>query len=176
MYFVFNISSSYLKDFLFFTFGKQMYEFNHENCINIEFDLSVDENREDLCDFKEAKANHKKNKKKETKDNDERNDDDTFLLLRFTKKRFLFFAKKKRRVKRCVKRYRFSSSFSLNEDTATKNESDISSYISFRLHRLTRLWFIFFHSIDFEKNTCDDDQIKTVNEQFSITVIYEQQS
>ena len=135
---VFNISSSYFKDLFSFTLDKQMYESNHEDCINIESDFSVDENREDLCDFIETKASHKKDKKEETKDNDKKNDDDTFLLLCFTKKRSLFSAKKKRRVKRRVKRHRFSSSFSSDENIATKNESNIKSYISFRSHRLTR--------------------------------------
>lgn len=166
-----NISSSYFKDLLSFTPGKQMYGSHHGDRIDTGPGPSVGEDREDQCVFKEAKAGHKKDKKEETKGNGERDDGDTSLLLRFTKKRPLFSAKKKCRVKRRVKRHRFSSSFSSDEDTATENESDISSYISFRSHRLSRPRSTSSHSIGFEGDTCDDGQIETVDERSRMTVI-----
>lgn len=93
---------------------------------------SADKNRVDQWTPKEAEAGYEEDQKGETEGNGERSDCDTPLLLRFTKKRPLSSGKKKPRVKRRVKRRRFSSSFSSDEATATENESDISSYTSFR--------------------------------------------
>ena len=176
VHFIFNISSSYFKNLLSFTLDKQMCESHDENRINIDSDFSIDENKEDQWDFQETKTNHEKDKKEETKSNDERNDDDKSSLLNFTKKRSLSFVKKKSDVKRCVKRRRFSSFFSSNENIATRNESNINSYTSFRSHRFSKSRLISSDSIDFEKDTCDDDKMKIVNERSRMIVIYEQQS
>ena len=153
-----------------------MYGSNHGDRIDTGPGPSAGEDKEDLCDSKEAEAGHKKDKKGETEGNGEGDDGDTPLLLGSTKKRPLSSAKEKRRVKRRVKRHRFSSPFSSDEDTATGDESDISSYISSRPHRLTRPWPTSSHSPGFEGDICDDGQIEAVGERSRMTVIYEQQS
>ena len=153
-----------------------MYESQDEDRIDIGPDPSAGENREDQCDSKKAETGHKKDQKGEMKGNGERDDGDTPLLLRFTKKRPLSSAKKKCRVKRRVKRHRFSSPFSSDEDTATGDESNISSYIFSKPHCLSRPRLTSSDSTGFEGDTCDDGQMKTVGERSRMTVVYEQQS
>lgn len=108
--------------------------------------------------------------------NGERDDGDTPLLLRSVKKRPLSSVKEERRVKRRVKRHRFSSPLSSDEDTATGDESDISSYTSSRFHRPSKSQPTSSDSIGFEGDTCDGSKMKAVGERSCMAVIYEQQS
>lgn len=166
-----NTPPPYLKDLLSSTPDKQVYGSHDGDRIDTGPGPSAGEDREDQCDPKEAEAGHKKDEKKETEDNG-----DTPLLLRSTKKRPLSSANEKCRVKRRVKRHSFSSPFSSDEDTATGTESDISSYIFSRPHRLSRSRPTSSESTGFEGDTCDDGQMETVSERSRTTVTYEQQS
>ena len=110
-------TSPYFKDLLSHTLGKQVCGSHDGDRINTGPDPPAGEDREDQWDPKEAEAGHEEDKKEETEGNGKRADGDTPPLLRSTKKRPLSSAKGKPRVKRRVKRRRFSSPFSSDEDT-----------------------------------------------------------
>lgn len=88
-------------------------------------------------------AGHEEDEKEDTEGNGERDYGDTPLLVLSTKKRPLSSAKEKPRVKRRVKRRRFSSPLFSDKDTATEDELDISSYISTRPHHLSNSAYLF---------------------------------
>ena len=92
------------------------------------------------------------------------------------RKGLLSSAKGKRRVKRRVRRRRFSSPFASDEDTATGDESDISSYTSSRPHRPSRPRPTSSDSTGSEGESCDDGKMEAVSERSRMAVIYEQQS
>lgn len=167
---------SYFKDLLSSIPRKQMCESHDGDRIDIGPGPLAGEDGEDQWDTKEAEAGHKENKQKEAEGNDERVDGDTPLPLRSTKKRSLSSAKKKPRVKRCVKRRSFSLPLLSDEDIATRDESDISSYTSSRPHRPSRPRPTSLDSIGFEEDTCDDGKMEAVAERSRMAVVYEQQS
>ena len=126
------------------------------------------EDREDRWNLKEVEAGREDDENEETEGNGGRDDGDTPLLPHSTKKRPLSSSKGKRR--------RFSSPFTSDEDTATGDESDISSYTSSRPHRPSRPRPTSSDSIGFEKDTCDDGKMEPGGERSRMAVIYEQQS
>ena len=171
-----NTPPPYFKDLLSSTPGKQVCGSHDGDRIDTGPGPSAGEDREDQWDPQEAETGHEEDKKEETESNGERDDGDKPPLLGSTKKRPLSSAKEKSGVKRCVKRRRFSSPFSSDEDTATGDESDISSYTSSRPHRPSKLRPTSSDSTGFEGDTCDDGKMEAVGERSRMAVIYEQQS
>ena len=171
-----NTPLPYFKNLLSSTSGPQVCESHDGDRIDTGPGSSSGEDREDQWEPKEAEAGHEEDKKEETKGNGERDDGDKPLLLRSTKKRPLSSTKEKPCVRRRVKRRRFSSPFSSDEDTATGDESDISSYASSRPYRPLTPRPISFDSTGFEGDTCDDGKMEAVGERSCMAVIYEQQS
>jgi len=123
-------------------------------------------------------------KDKETDANDEKeseSDADKYKTPspRSTKKRSLPFVEDKLRVKRRIKRHHFSSRLSLDEQTETEDESDISSYTPVKPHHILNLPSS-FHSTDFDEDT-GGDAMKCKDEQPNkilisrTAIIYEQQ-
>ena len=92
-------------------------------------------------------------------------------LLRSAKKRPLSFAKEKPRVKRRVKRRRFSSPLSSDEKSATGDESDISSYRSSRPHHSSNPRPTSSHSIGFGGDTSDDGKMESGGERSRMAII-----
>ena len=76
-------------------------------------------------------------------------------------------------MKRRVKRHRLSSPFSSDEDTATGDELDISSYTSFRPHRPSKPQPTSSNSTGFEGDTYDDAKMEAVGERSRMAVIDE---
>ena len=137
---------------------------------------SAGEDNEDQWDRQEAEAGDEDNKREreeDMEDDGERADSDTSLLL-FAKKMPLSFAKEKPRVKRRLKRRRFSSPLSSDEKSATGDESDISSYRSSRPHHCSNSRLTSSHLIGFGGDT--SDKMESVGERSRMAIIYEQQS
>ena len=118
-----NTPPPYVKDLLSSTPGKQVCGSHDGDRLDTGPGPSAGEDREDQWGPQEAEAGHEEDEKEETEGNGQRDEGHKPLLLHSTKKRPLSSAKEKHR--------RFSS----GEDTATGDESDISSYTSSRPHR-----------------------------------------
>ncbi|KAL8751406.1 MAG: hypothetical protein Q9199_006438, partial [Rusavskia elegans] len=97
------------------------------------------------------------------------------LLLRFTKKRSLSTAGEKSPIKRCIKRGRFSSRLSSDEETETGDKSDSSTYTPSKPHPIAIPQPIPPHSTGIEEDTSGNSMIGFVGGRFRTAVIYEQQ-
>ena len=122
----FNTPPPYLSD-LSSTPAQPACESQHSDRIDPGPDSSAGEDREDPGDPKEKEAGEEEDEGEETEDVGERDESQTPPLYS-TKRRPLSPAKEKSCVRRRTKRRRFSSPFSLDEETEMGDESDISSY------------------------------------------------
>jgi len=65
---------------------------------------------------------------------------------------------------KCIKRCHFSSLSSLKEKMKMNDESNISSYTSFKFHDLSNSLLNSFHLVDSEKSISDERITKFVDE------------
>ena len=93
-----------------------------------------------------------------------------------TKKKPLSSAKEQCRVKRRVKRHRFSSPFTSDEDTLMGDEPYINSHTTSRPHHPSRSRPTSSDLTGLEGDTCDHGKKEAVGKRSRMVVIYEQQS
>lgn len=127
----------------------------------------------------EKKKNERDDEETNAKDEESESDADKYKtpLPRSKKKPSLPFVEGKLRVKRRIKRRRFSSRLSSDEQIETGDEFNISSYTSVKLHHRWNLSS--FQSTDFDEDA-SDDAMKCKDEHsneslISRTAVYEQQ-
>lgn len=117
--------------------GKQVCEIHHGHK-HTELDLSNHEDRKGQCDDEEAGVNNKEagaDEDEEHNDNDSNIHEKNVPLARPHKKRLWPATREKLRMKRAIKRRRFSSPLTSEEETEeTQNESDIGSYAPTKPH------------------------------------------
>jgi len=157
--------------------GKQAWESRDEDRIDTGPGPSAGEDNEERWDRQEAEAGDEENQREreeDMEDDGKRPDSDTPLLR--SAKESLSFAREKPRVKRRVKRRRFSSPLSSDEKNVTGDESDISSHRSSRPHYSSNPRPTSSHSTGFGGDTSDDGKMESVGERSRMAIIYEQQS